>query len=69
MAYEDTYSVDLESIEGIKRYGSQEVQQEPAADVVDGNELGLIDHLTTLAHIRGAEVQDDVWHSGHGEQL
>lgn len=40
--------------------GGDEVDDEPAAEVVDGDLGGRADHLVVLAHVRRPEVDEDV---------
>ena len=55
-----THHGDVEGIEEVKGQGGHQVNKEPAGSVVEADGAGLVHHLTRLAHVGGAEVQDDV---------
>ncbi len=46
--------------EQVERDGGHQVDDEPAAEVVDGDLGGHGHHLVVLAHVRRAEVDQDV---------
>jgi len=58
--YYTDYRIDLEGVEKVEGNSGEEVEQKPTADVVDGNQLELRDHLTAVAYIRRPKVEDYV---------
>ena len=55
-----THHGDVEGIEKVKGQGGHQVNKEPGGGIVEADGAGLVHHLTRLAHVGGAEVQDDV---------
>ena len=55
-----SYCVDFAGVEHLEGNGGEEVEEEPGAHVVDGDEARVVDHLTRLAHVRRAEIQHDI---------
>ena len=51
----------MEGVEEIEGYSSEQVEEEPAPHVVDGDELRVVRHLAALTHIGRAEVEYYVW--------
>ena len=55
-----THHCDVEGIQQVKGQSCNQVDKEPGGAVMDADGAGIIHHLTRLAHIGGAEVQDDI---------
>ena len=52
-----TYRGHLEEHQQLERYGGEQVKDEHASDVVDGDLARVVDHLTALADERRPEVE------------
>ena len=52
--------MDLKGIEKVKGYSGQQVEQEPAFDVVNGDQFGVVHDLAALTDVGRPEVEDDV---------
>lgn len=50
----------LKRIEYVVRQTWQQVNDEPALQVVESNQTWIADHLTGLTHVRGVKVEHDV---------
>lgn len=55
-----THHGDVESVEEVEGQGRDQVHKEPGGAVVKVDGAAVVDHLTRLTHVGGAEVQDDV---------
>ena len=56
-----TYRGHLQEHQQLERYGGEQVKDEHASDVVDGDLACVVDHLTALADKRRPEVEYYVW--------
>ena len=56
-AYLVCFGAEEQQVEG---YGGDDVDEEPALEVVDGNLERVTHHLVVLVHVRRAEVDEDV---------
>ena len=52
-----TYRFHVHGVEQIEGNSGQQIQQEPALDIIDSNQLGVVDDLSALTHKGGAEVE------------
>lgn len=52
---------DVEGVEEVEGQGRDQVHKEPGGAVVKVDGAAVVDHLTRLTHVGGAEIQDDVW--------
>ena len=55
-----TYHCDVEGIQQVKGQSCNQVNEEPGGAVMEADGAGIVHHLTRLAHIGGAEIQDDI---------
>lgn len=51
---------DVEGVEEVKGQRGDQVHKEPGSAVMETDGARVIDHLTGLTHVGGAEIQDDV---------
>lgn len=55
-----THHCDVEGVQQVKGQGSDQVHKKPGGGVVNANGASVVHHLTRLAHVGGAEVQDNI---------
>lgn len=54
------YHCDVEGVKKVKGQRRNQIHKEPRSAVMDAYGVCVVDHLTGLAHIGGAEVQDNI---------
>ncbi len=60
----EPHRVDLEGVEQVEGNGGEQVEDEPALEVVERDEARLVRHLPAFTHVRRAEIEDDVCRKG-----
>lgn len=55
-----SYHRDVEDVEKVKGQSRDQIHKEPGGAVMEADGARVVHHLTRLAHVGGAEVQDDV---------
>lgn len=55
-----SYHCDVESVKEVEGQSGNQVHEEPGGAVMEVNGSGVVHYLTRLAHIGGAEIQNNV---------